>query len=359
MAYRKIEFATSAGRDLIPAFKEYVNHYRKENFATSKIFSRNTSLADKRKLVDKVAHAEIAKFANVDESLVGSTQLVTHPVYNWAFFAVVNKLVDAVIPDVVAEDFAAVANVTTVGRGNSATFKLKSNDLFEVSVNGNSRRHVNAQKQFTGEKTLTPVNHTITTQVDLYRVMIGEDSLAEYAMKVILSIEAEISVDIAYTMQKSFDTRTAHFKATGFSGATFQKLAARVSAANGGARAIAFGTSIGLGEILPEDQYLKMGLGETYNTIGYLPVFKGIPLMAINQTIDYTSADYDFAIDDKYIYVVSPGLQKLVQVVFDDEGLYISDSEFANGNLTQNASLHKGWATGLITNAKHGVVKLS
>ena len=108
-----------------------------------------------------------------------------------------------------------------------------------------------------------------------------------------------------------------------------------------------------------EDQYLKMGLGETYNTIGYLPVFKGIPLMAINQTIDYTSADYDFAIDDKYIYVVSPGLQKLVQVVFDDEGLYISDSEFANGNLTQNASLHKGWATGLITNAKHGVVKLS
>ena len=46
-------------------------------------------------------------------------------------------------------------------------------------------------------------------------------------------------------MQKSFDTRTANFKATGFSGATFQKLAARVSAANGGARAIAFGTSIG------------------------------------------------------------------------------------------------------------------
>mgnify|MGYP006988455273 CR=1 FL=1 len=81
---------------------------------------------------------------------------------------------------------------------------------------------------------MTPVNHTITTQVDLYRVMCGEESLAEYAVKIILSIEAEIALDVAYAMQDSFDNRTANFKETAFTPNAFIELATRVSAANGG-----------------------------------------------------------------------------------------------------------------------------
>lgn len=189
--------------------------------------------------------------------------------------------------------------------------------------------------------------------------MCGEESLAEYAMKVIMSIEAEIALDIAYAMQESFDTRTSNFRETGFTPVSFKTLATRVSAANGGRKAIAVGTELGLMNVMPTDDYMKLGLGETYNSIGYLPVFLNTPLLALAQKIDWASADYDFSISDKYIYFVSPGVQKLIQVVLEDEGLYISDDVFANGNLIQNASMHKGWITGLITNAKHGVMKLS
>ena len=102
-----------------------------------------------------------------------------------------------------------------------------------------------------------------------------------------------------------------------------------------------------------------MGLGETYNNIGYLPVFLNTPLIALQQRIDWSSADYDFAIDNDYIYFVSPGLQKLIQIVFEDEGLAITDETFSRGNLIQNASMHRGWVTALVTNAKHGVMKLA
>ena len=112
-------------------------------------------------------------------------------------------------------------------------------------------------------------------------------------------------------------------------------------------------------DVMPSDDYMKLGLGETYNSIGYLPVFLNTPLLALAQKIDWSSADYDFAISDKFIYFVSPGAQKLIQVVFEDEGLYIADDVFTNGNLVQNASMHKGWVTGLITNSKHAVMKLS
>lgn len=359
MAFNRIKFSTEVGKDLIPAWKDYVNHYRKENFSTKKTVNNTKTLAEKEKLVNKIAFSEIAKFANMDTSFVGQAQMSTNPMYRWAFFAVVNKLVDIVIPDVIAEDFYQFANVSTVGRGNSGKFTIKSSDLFMVTINGNSRRHVAAQRQFTGEQTLTPVNHTITTQVDLYRVLAGEESLAEYAIKIILSIEAEIALDIAFCMQDSFNTRTANFKEAGFTQIAFKTLASRVSAANGGRKAIALGTEVGLSEIMPTDDYLKLGLGESYNSIGYLPVFLNTPLIALAQKIDWTTPDYDFAISDKFIYFVSPGMQKLIQIVFEDEGLYIPDDVFANGNLIQNASMHKSWATGLITNSKHAVMKLS
>jgi hypothetical protein len=359
MAFNKINFSAEAEKDLIPAWKDYVNHYRKENFSTKKTVSGSKSLAEKEALVNKIALSEVSKFANIDTSFIGQAQMSTNPMYRWAFFAVVNKMVDIIIPDVVAEDFYAFANVSTVGKGNSGKFTVKSADLFEVSINGNSRRHVNAQRQFTGEKTLTPVNHTITTQVDLYRVMAKEESLADYAMKVILSIEAEIALDIAYAMQNSFETRTANFKESGFTPASFKTIATRVAAANGGRKAVAVGTEIALMDVMPTDDYLKLGLGETYNSIGYLPVFLNTPLIALAQKIDWASADYDFAISDKFIYFVSPGVQKLVQVVFEDEGLYIVDDVFANGNLIQNASMHKSWITGIVSAGKHGVMKLA
>ena len=39
MAFNKINFSAEAEKDLIPAWKDYVNHYRKENFSTKKTVS--------------------------------------------------------------------------------------------------------------------------------------------------------------------------------------------------------------------------------------------------------------------------------------------------------------------------------
>ena len=86
--------------------------------------------------------------------------------------------------------------------------------------------------------------------------MCREESLASYAMKVILSIEAEIALDIVYTMQDSFDSRTANFKESGFTADAFRTLATRVSAANGGAKAIAVGKEIALADVMPQDDFL-------------------------------------------------------------------------------------------------------
>lgn len=355
--YNTLKFSQEGENTLIPAWKDFVNHYRSVNFAVKKSYDNTKTLDQKEALVNAGIEKEIYKNLHLDNSFIDKESYITNPNYFWATFSVINKLVDMIIPDVVTEDFLNVANTQTIGYGDSAVFDIKSGDLFTVVKNGNSRRHVEGQRQFTGQKALVPTNHTVTTEVDYYRVLAGKESFADYAMKVVLSIESEIAIDIMAAVKDSFDTLTANFKENAFSEAAFKKLATRVGAANGGARPIAIGTELGLGTIMPQSDALKMGLGETFAKIGYLPVFKGVPLVAIGQKIDWASEDYDFALDDQYIYMISPQTQKLVQVVFEGNTLTIADAMFANNNLTQKVSLHKRWTCAIITNAKYGIMK--
>lgn len=357
MAFKTVTFSQDGEKDLIPAWKDYVNNYRAVNFSVKKSYDTSKTLDEKEVLVNAAIDREIANLMKVDCSFVDKEAYATNPTYQWAKFAVINKLVDMIIPDIVKEDYMQVANTQTIGYGDSAVFDIKSGDLFTVVENGNSRRHVEAQRQFTGQKALIPTNHTVTTEVDLYRVLAGKENHAEYAMKVVLSIESEIAIDIIAAVKDSFSTLAANFRESAYSETAFKKLAARVGAANGGAKAVAIGTEVGLGTILPTNDYLKMGLGETYSKIGYLPVFKNVPLIALAQKIDWSSADYDFALDDSYIYMISPQTQKLVQVVFEGNSLAIADGQFTNSNLTQKVSLHKRWVVGLITNSKYGIMK--
>ena len=355
-----ITFSEKANELLVPAWKDYVANYRAVNFAKKDRYDTSKTLEEKQGMVDKFIEAEVLRCANIsEENVVAAGAKVTNPVYQWAKFAVVNKLIDMVIPDIVRDDFLNVANVTNIGYGDSAEFNIKSGDLFTVTKNGNSRRHVEAQRQFTGSKTLVPENHTITVEYDLYRMLAGKDSPAEYAMKVILSMESEIAVDIMSCITASYATLTSNCKEASFAETSFKKLAARVQAANGGARAVAIGTEVAVGTLLPTNDYLKMELGEEYNKVGYLPIFKGVPVIGISQKIDWESADYDFALSDQYVYIISPQTQKLVQIVFEGDSLSINEGLTDGANLTIKNSLHKRWKVGLITNAHYGIVKVS
>ena len=354
-----LTFSADAEKNLIPAWKDYVTNYRALNFSTKKQYSQSKTLEEKEMIVNAAIVKEVDKLAGVDTSLINKEAYATNPTYLWANNAVINKLVDMVIPDILSEDLLNVAEVVQIGYGDSAEFDIKSSDLFYVSKTGNSRRHVEAQRQFTGHTSIPVSNHVITTETDMYRVLAGKESPAEYAMKVVLSIEAEIAKDIMAAITSSFSTLTAHFKESAYDEKAFQKLATRVTAANGGARAVAMGTDLALSTVLPSNEYLKMGLGEDYTKVGYLPVFKKVPLIGISQKIDWTSEDYGFALPDDYIYFISPGAPKLVKIVIEGGSLSFSDDYASNGNLTQVSSLHKRFGVGLVTNSKFAIMKVT
>lgn len=345
--------------DLFKAWGDYFNHYRAVNFSAKVDYDKTMTFDEKSVKLNKAIQAEINKITGfAADSIISENVWATSPQYRWAAFAVVNTLVDMVIPDVIADAYGRFSEVRNIGYGDSNVFDIKSSDLFYVTKNGNGRRHVTAQKQFTGQTALIPVNHSITVQSDLYRILCGKEDLASYAMKVALSIETEMAKDVYTALSDSYSGISANFKEAAYTQTAFLNLRNRVSAANGGARTFVYGTDLALSTILPTSDYLKMGLGETYNSIGYLPVFMNTSLIGFPQKIDWTSTDYSFALSDSELFFIASNSQSLVKVVLEGQTITIQDSQFANANLTQDMTLHKRWIVGIVSNSKYGIMKL-
>jgi len=345
--------------DLPQLWKDYFNHYRAVTHSAKVDYDKSCDFNMKTGKINKAIHKEIAKLANFSgDSIVSEAVQATSPQALWATYAVVNSLIDMVIPDVIIDEFGQFAEIRNLNWGDNAVFDIKSSDLFFVTKNGNARRHVTAQRQFTGQISLTPTNRTITTNTDLYRVLAGKESFAEFAYKMALSMAAEIGLDMYAALSGAYSSLASSFKEAAFTQEAWMKLRNRVAAANGGGRVYAIGTDIALSNILPNSDYLKVGLGETYNAIGYLPVYMGTPCLALNQKIQWDSSDYSFALADDEIFFIHSTENKLLKVVFEGETLSFVDAMASNANLTMNNSMHKRWATGIVTNSKFGIMKI-
>jgi len=345
--------------DLHKAWGDYFNHYRAIQFGKKVDYDNSISFEEKTEKLHRAIETEIAKLAGVNNSTFSEAVWKTNPMYRWATFAVISSMVDMVIPDVIVDDFAQFAEVRNGGFGDSFVFDIAPSDLFIITKGANGKRRTFAQRQFNSQVAIVPEARLITVEEDLSRILAGKRNLAEYAMKCALAMEAEISIDIYTAINDTFATLPAKFKEAAFDTNAFIRLAQRVQAANNGARCVVFGTKIALSKVLPSNDYLKIQLGDIYNRAGYLATYMGVDLFEIPQRIDYTSSDYSFALAEDKLYFISTGTQKLVKVCFEGETLNISDTQYANANLTQSTTLIKKWGVGIATNAKYGIMQVT
>lgn len=352
-----IEFAGGSDKlDLYKKFSDYYNHYRAINFGRKDLeYDKTISFDEKTEKMNQAIKEKISGIlGNSINTEFSKAVWNTNPNYRWVTMAVINSLVDSVLPDTIDSTFGRFAETRFGGFGDNFSFDIESNTLLNVTKNGNSKRHVFAQRDFVGQQTLQPVNRTITVEVDLYRVLAGKENLARYASKVIQSIETEISYDIYYAINNYYGTLGPNYKEASYTQDTFNELVMRVTAKN---RSIAsvFGTKYALSKVLPDvGDSLTNDVLQEYIRIGYYGTFAGTNLFEIPQVIDPTTDD--FMIDNNKLYVISSGSQKLVKLGIEGDTLSIEDSAFQNANLTIARSIHKKWAAALCTNSTFGII---
>lgn len=280
-----------------------------------------------------------------------------------AAFAVVGMLTDLIIPDALIKDIGMIAEIKSGAWGDSLKVELKPRDLFVVSKGGRNRRTYDITRQYKGEKTIVPEVHGITVGISLYDVLRGAYSLAEFVAKAVLSMEVQMKYDIydafAEAMEALPNSAGANqLRLTGWSQDTAIALAQKVQAWNNGAKPIFLGTKLALSQILPASTNARILLGDEYVTVGYMREFMGISTVELEQVADYTT-EFAVKLDDKKIYVICPGTDKMVKVFLEGSTLSNVEGNYANANLQQTATLYKSYGVGAISSALAGVIELS
>ena len=358
-----LAFAGEANKSAYEKFQDYFRHYRALN-GEKVSYSDEADFATKEAKMNETLKAEVERISGVSFSTeINEAVLASNPQVVWATFAVIGAMIDAVLPETMIDSVGMYTDVRFGGFGDSFAFDVSPRDLFVVSKHGKAKRHAEVHKQFKGQVTIIPELREITTQVSLYKVLAGKESLADFVMRCIRSIETQMSVD-CYTAFNTAMTAlpttpvNGELKATGYDQTTLVEFAQRVSAWNGGARAIIVGTQLALQNILPADANYRYDLQSDYVKVGYIRTAFGYDIMSLPQVADWKEP-FKLALDNNRLYIVSPGAQKIIKLCIEGSTLSNVDGTFANANLTQNATIMKFWGTGVATNAVAAMIEIA
>jgi len=359
----------SGNEELYLMFKDYFAEYRagegaKVTFATARKDGSPLTFSMKEEEINSALKHEIARVSGVSNIQDYPVETwATHPTIGWATFAVINQMIDAVLPETIVDSIGAYADVRVIGYGDSAAFNIEPRDLFVVSKAGRGMKQGEIHKQYRGQVQVIPEARVLSVGVSLYRVLSGQESLARFAAKAALSLESQVTRD-AYgafaTAMAALDNAGADaLRFSGWSDSTFVSLAQKVAAWNGGAKPVLMGTKLALSNVLPSsDTNYRYSLEDEYVRMGYIRNFKGYDVLELPQVAAWET-EFNLVLDDTKLWVVSPTAGKLVKVVLEGATMANTTDAFGNADLTQQTNLIKMWGTGIATSALAGTIELA
>ena len=362
MSANVLHFA-QGNMDLFEAFGDFWDHYRNKKLGKTNIeYNTQFSLDQKEKALNELLVKYIVKRSQVayaaDEPL---ERWFNHPNVTFETFGIINALIDFILPQTIIDSIGAYTDVKVGGWGDSFAFDVSPRDLFVVTKSGKAQRQSEVKKQFKGQVTMLPEAHQITVGVELYRVLAGKESLAEFVAKAVQSIETQMTLDVynafATAMGNVDSTATTGLLVAGYTQSDLVRLAEQVTVWNNGAKAIVMGTALALQNVLPDDANYRYFLNDPYVTLGYIQTLAGYDLMRLPQVADWTTP-FGRVLSDSTLWVVSPGAQKIVKLCMEGNTLSTTNQPFDNANLTQNTTMTKFWTAGIATNAVAGELTL-
>lgn len=352
---------TGTKTDFFEKAVDYYNHYSDKTLG-KKIgtYDDTVSLSAKEDQIYKCLCNEVGRISGQDMSVFDKQVMAHNPVVNWAMANIANHIVDAILPYTIIESTGAYMELGHVDWGGTASFDIEPNFLFTVSQGANSQRTAFVQKQFRTTRTLTPVNHSITVQASLYKVLCQQESLGDFIRKAVLSVETAMTRDAYEAFRAGLNAATipTALTKTGYTQESLLELLMTVEAYNHGAKPKILGTALAIEKILPNgaDGY-RITTPSNAMSIQLIRNFFDYDIVVLPQVATGTP-DYGLALNNTELYIVSTDSQKLVRGIVEGSTLSNANDYYENANLQSNFSMHKRWDIQWISNATAGIVHL-
>lgn len=349
--------------------KQYLAEKNREN---KNVFSLiNDSDVSDRKALNDITVEKIAKYSakragfDVSDFKIGdiaSPNVHNNFIFKDTFATVLAQVMTPVIPAMISTEFMDWADVANIGWGDTAQFKVNSNDTFFVTRLAEGILNGSVQRVYNDEITVNPEPYNITTAVDWYQVAAGMFDLGELTYRVGISFNAYITQMIIQALTQNITKNAGSaYIVNGFSTVTFARLAEILRAANGGQKIRAYGTLAALSNVLPDNPAyanLLVGLGEEWSRFGHLGTYMDVELERIPQillpnTVNTTPLT---GVPDNTIYMFAENGYKPIKLVFEGSAFThdIIPTEAPDKEMGLSLTLRMG--TSFVAASKYGAI---
>ena len=360
--YTRIKNFAANSPKLYEAMKIYGEHCLAERGVAGKQFSTESKDV-MEEAINKEFMDELCRRTGMspDENFDGSLKrFATHPSVIKMADDIRDFLVDMLLPEtLLTGSLRYFADFRFADLGDSMTFNIENNALYNVSKAGYRKRSTNLQKLFDTTVTLVPINHDVTVGTDLFEILSGRVSIAKEVMKAVRSIETAMMFDAYDAFATATGNLSGNLAVANYSEASLISLCERVTAYNQGRKAVIIGTPVALKAVLPTNANYRYLLDDEYVKLGHLQTFNGYDVLPLEQVANpyNTTTPYSMKLDDTKIWVVSPAADKIVKIGVGGEMMSHTDAIYDNANLLQLSTMQKAWDCQVITNSVCGIVK--
>lgn len=349
MEFTNVKSFAEHSADLCEAIKAYANECVNERKGV-KAFAEH-SKEEMGKLVNKAFAQELVKqsgFAledGMDKTAIKRYSL--NPQVKYFANEIRDVMVDAIMPIVLSNSsLRYITDIKYADLGDTIKFDLESDGLFTVSKAGNRKRHYPIQKTFRASVTLTGDNHEIAVGTTLYEVLTNQSYIAEDVMRMAYSMEYAMLSDGYDAFISAVGTIPSELTTAGFNEKAIINICEKVSAYNGGRKAVIMGTPTALKNVLPSNANYRYLLDSEYVKLGHLQQFNGFDVLPMENVADpFGATDYAMKFDDTKLYIVSPASDKLIKLGVFGGTITHTDAPYDNANKSIDTVSEKAWNT--------------
>lgn len=326
---------------------------------TAVAFDASHSLIAKQNEIQQEFFAEIDRVSGISREGLRPEAYAANPQVVWATMAIINNVVDTVLPMIVTDTLAPFIDMRTVGAGDICKFEIKPNSFLTVTDTAHGNLETVRQRKFMKEIQVVPTEHTVTTFTKYFDVVHGKEPVCDVAMQIAASFVRAMNEDAFVTFNTHVAAASGHrmmnFGVT--SAKDMVKISAAVAQLNGGAPAVMMGDTAGLMS-LPSVTGIPNNWRGNYDAaaqrFGFVQDFFGIQTYTVPFYLKSGAEDIANAaspvigniiggLGDNVVYMMSPAAAKPVVGVMAS-GLQNTTDFLSNADLTSGMTMRREWA---------------
>lgn len=332
--------------------EQYVAH----NFGKSlTVYGKNFEVDTKHKYEDLNTAFQIALFRyvyqddNFDEKCFSKLRTNSHKLktaQRERYYEIITAVQSTITPAITIAFTSTFNDVHNIAWGDTAEYLVESNEILIPQKSAEGVRFQTEQHLHNDAYTVQTENLYIGFSTDWYKIATGKADFGAMFFKAAQGFASYFAL-VAYNQLEAFAAQVpASYRGTGFTDNVIDDIVSAVEGANGGARASLVGCLKPLREIVPNNDFFKMAMGEEWFKAGYIGVRAGNPVVKIDNLINpetmnsNTSAGQpDFLLSNDKIFVMPMVGKKPIKTVFEGSMYDVNLSSIETSDKAERATM--------------------